>query len=135
MKTHHHPARIAAGFTLAEVTIAMGIAAGVLAILSMVMGALSRDVRRLKPYEAWGRPAFVGKSSKSTSTNSSQGSSSTPTNTPPTTPTNSLPDANLDPNTRPAEGTVPPDPDDPASTTPKTNGTGTSNGTSGTSTP
>ncbi len=134
MKTHLH-STTASGFTLAEVTIAMGIAAGVLAILSMVMGALSSDVRRLKPHEAWGRPAFVGKSNKSSSTNSSKGSSSTPTNTPPTTPTNSLPDANLDPNTRPKEGTVPPDPDDPASTTPKTDGTGTTNGTSGTSTP
>lgn len=130
MKTHLH-STTASGFTLAEVTIAMGIAAGVLAILSMVMGALSSDVRRLKPHEAWGRPAFVGKSNISTSTNSSKSS----TNTPPTTPTNSLPDANLDPNTRPKEGTVQPDPDYPASTTPKTDGTGTTNGKSGTSTP
>ena len=106
MKTRRHPPRTAAGFTLAEVAIATGIAAGVLAILTMMMGALSRDVRRLKPYEAWRRPAFVGKTPASSSTG-------TQTSTTPPTPTNTLPDADLEPSKRPSEGTVPPDPDDP----------------------
>lgn len=125
MKPPRHLPRATGGFTLAEVAIAMGVAAGVLAILTMVMGALTRDLRRLKPYEAWKRPAFVAKSpssgsstsstdtSDNSNSNSNSNSGTNSTSTPTITPTNTLPDENLDPNTRPDEATVPPDPDDP----------------------
>ncbi len=123
------------GFTLVEVAIATGIAAGVLAILTMVMGTLSSDVKRLKPYEATLRPAFVnsGPPSSTPSSSNNTNTNTTPTSSTPTTPTVSLPDANLDPSKRPDASQPPPDPNTPAPA-PTSSSTGTT-GTSGTTPP
>jgi len=131
MKTHPH-STTASGFTLAEVTIAMGIAAGALAIIALVMGGLGRSVQLLKPYEAWKKLAFVNSSTSSSSNNGSTSSTNNgaQTSSTPAAPTKTLPDANLDPSKRPSENTLPPDPDDPAATK-----SGTTGGTSGTTTP
>lgn len=129
----------ASGFTLAEVAIAIGIATGVLAILTLVVSTLNSDVQRLKPYEATQRPAFVSSSTSSSSTpssasssnNSSSTTSTTNNSTTSTTTTNPLPDANLDPSKRPNANQPPPDPNAP--TTGSTSGS--TSGSSGTATP
>lgn len=142
MNIRRSPFRIRGGFTLAEVAIATGIAAGVLAILTMLMGALSRDVRRLKPYEAWRRPAFDGKAGSSSSSSTTPGNTNDPntngdstSSTSTTQPTHTLPDANLNPASRPDENSVPPDPDDPGAKKPEDGGNSNDNSnTSGTNT-
>lgn len=116
MKTPHSKHKSRGGFTLVEVAVAMGITAGVLTILTCMMGALTRDVRRLKPYEAWRRPAFVGKSDSSSSSTSSTTTDDTGSTQ---TPTHTLPDENLNPGSRPDESSIPPDPDDPEADPPK----------------
>lgn len=128
------------GFTLTEVALAIGIAAGVLSVVVMLMSTLGNEVRRLKPYEAWKRPAFVnsGKSnsdsttpatpdSSASSTNDNNSSTGTQTGSTPNVP---LPDENLDPSKRPPANQPPPDPDDPTA-----NSTANGSSPTGTSTP
>ena len=117
----------------------MGIAAGVLAILTLVMSTLSSDVQLLKPYEATLRPAFVNSETPSSTPSSNNNTSTTnnntsTTSTTPTTPTVPLPDANLDPNKRPNANQPPPDPNAPAPA-PTSSSTGSTSGTSGSTSP
>lgn len=102
----------AAGFTLAEVVVSVGIAAGALTLVVGLMSVLSRDVGRLKPYEAWKRPAFQAesKSSSSAATSNINADNRPYIN-------QRLPDEQLDPTTRAADETKPPaNLDDPTTT-------------------
>ena len=116
MKTRHTARRHRHGFTLAEVALAMAVTAGLLAILTGMMSTLTRDVRRLKPYEAWRRPAFDGKSGGGPSSSSTPTDDETDQSSDAKTPTHTLPDENLHPGSRPDESSIPPDPDDPEPT-------------------
>lgn len=125
MKTHFFRHKHRRGFTLAEVALAMAVTAGLLAILTSMMSILTRDVRRLKPYEAWRRPAFDAKSggsssSSGTTTVNDDSAKSSDTKT----PTHTLPDENLNPGSRPDENSIPPDPDDPESSKKETSPAG-----------
>jgi len=94
------------GFTLVEVVVAVGITASTLTILIGLMSILTRDVRQLRPYEAWRRPAFQAESK------SSSNSTTTPDTYKPKV-NDTLPDERLEPALRPDENLPPVDPDDP----------------------
>ena len=101
--------RTARGFTLAEVVIAAGIVAGTLAILAGIMSVLTRDVARVRPYEAGRRLAFdPGQAAADSSKNDPSTSSSNATSSP-----QPLPDEQLDPAKGRDEATPKLDPDDP----------------------
>jgi len=128
MKTHFRRQKRRHGFTLAEVALAMAVTAGLLAILTSMMSVLTRDVRRLRPWEAWRRPAFDrnsgSNSSNSSSTNTNDAADNDGDDSSAKKITHPLPDANLNPVSRPDETAIPPDPDDPQP--PKTDSTTTS---------
>ena len=106
--------RTARGFTLAEVVIAAGIVAGTLAILAGIMSVLTRDVARVRPYEAGRRLAFdPGRAAADLSKNDASTSSSNATSSP-----QPLPDELLDPAKGRDEATPKLDPDDPDATKP-----------------
>ena len=92
----------------------MAVTAGLLAILTSMMSVLTRDVRRLRPYEAWRRPAFDGKSGNTSSSSSTaDADDSADDSSSPKATTHTLPDTDLNPGSRPDESSIPPDPDDP----------------------
>lgn len=114
MKHIRHHRITAAGFTLAEVVVSVGIAAGALTLVMGLMSVLSRDVARLKPYEATRRLAFQAESKASTST-----TSNTTNNDHRPLINQRLPDEQLDPTVRgPDETTPKTNPDDPTSAPP-----------------
>lgn len=123
--TQHH--RITtAGFSLVEVVVSVGIAAGALTLVMGLMSVLSRDVARLKPSEATKRLAFQAESKANTST-----TSNTTNNDNRPLINQRLPDEQLDPTVRgPDETTPKANPDDPTSAPP----TNPSNGSTPTAT-
>ena len=137
MKTLTPSSSHARGFTLVEVVIAIGIAAGTLAILAGIMSVLTQDVARVRPYEASKRAAFdPGQASSSPSSSSTTGTSSTTTTSSTSTSSSPkpLPDEQLDPAKGRDEANPALDPDDPEAKPPASTPASTTSGNSTSST-